>query len=142
MMSCNIKFRAFVFLFILLGFAGTSIAEHTYEEIYTPPYDRCSTWKKKGGFASNTAGANRETGVIGVFAAAFAGGAACEASQFVEEEDPYGTAHFHLTSRSSVEVSVLITYSGGTVNLFHGAWCGTAWHWKLDDKRAHKHIID
>ncbi len=124
---------------LLFCFVGLSLplsltkaaAEYTIR--FEPPYDYESTWTWDRGFALATAGANRNSGVVGAYADAFAGASASSAWHYIV---------FYFPVRSSVEVKTEVRYTGGNRNIGITAFSGTEFRWRLDDRGTKRSHLD
>jgi len=117
---------------------------YTYTEEFVPgtsdeyngttnsSYFTHSVWTNELGYAPVSAGANSNTGYVGVYASAWIGTSAAEATQAVE---------FELLYRSTIEAEVTIIYAGDTINFGAGSFSGSAWLWQLNGEKRIRNYI-
>lgn len=126
--------RTLTLIFVVLVFLSFFCSQNAFSHsiTFTPPYDRVKEWDHTTpGIADSKGRANKETGYLGVYANAFAGGSVAEAKQFVS---------FYAPEDCTVTVSARIKYIGGKADAFHASWSGIKAVWEIDGKQHEGYV--
>ncbi len=108
---------------------------YTTTIVLTPPYYNSSKWATAlvPYVSWGTAGANFNSGSVGVYAAGWIGAGKAFADQFIK---------FYVPGKSTIKVEAKLKYLGGTINWGFASWSGTQWQWNIDNGKWHLYDID
>lgn len=116
---------------IFLSLCLMGLTELVFGQTYSPPYVDCAHWGQTIGVAESRHSCNRQSGALGAFARAYAGGGAAEAKQYL---------YIEVSTRTQVSVDATITYIGGTVAYGFAAFAGTQAVWEIDGAQSRQDI--